>query len=116
MSNENPLIKAVDYLHEKRWIKGRIARRRNDEVVGVCAIGAIRYANFGNARRKHPAEDYVKRVLIRKYSKDKRQLLLSVAGIPFWNDSVVSNVDEVIHIFKEAAEDWDLDHVDQAND
>lgn len=107
----NPLRNAIKVLREKNWVRGRIAEFTpgTNEVTGLCAVGALRWAN-GEVLSGSISQEVT----------DAHTLLSCLAttrlGKPIslscWNDTVAKDVDEVIELFKLGAERWDEEHVE----
>lgn len=101
----NPLRKATRYLRERNWIRGQYSERYLGEPTGVCALGAIDLAN-----REMTVSELSE---VKSCLRDVLQEHGHPRSIPGWNDRHAKSVDEVIHMFKLAAERWDELHAKQ---
>lgn len=110
---KNPLRQAANYIRDHGWTRGTL-RDQNGQ---VCSLGAIRYANGFNAYNSETeACKYLAEEIVRANPYWRRRVAVYGAedAIMSWNDSSADDVDEVIHFFKAAAEEWDIKHPESA--
>lgn len=121
MFASNPFRNAINALQEKGWTRGRAVTSEGN----LCFVGALMYSNFEHGEEividtcdeeilwklpyKSPKQlEYNQ--LVEMAGKKVKALTGDVDDVVIWNDEYAKDADEVIHVMKELAEDWDQNH------
>lgn len=100
----NVFDKAADVIRERGWTRG-IGEDKDGRVCAGyalhCAAGLRQDGNFNS--ELHDAMKFA----VAQIHPNTVGNSITLVG---WNDRVAKDVDEVLHMFKRASEEWELQH------